>query len=290
MVRGFFLVSAALLALAAGCKKQSSDNAAGSAAGSSMTGSAGSAAAPGSAAAGSGAAGSGSSGAAGSADSAAGSGSAAAAAGSDTGSAGAAAAGSAGSANEAMAHHAGMCPSTVLGATTKEAVKGKAVVVTIESTDADAIAAIKKRTDELLAEKKKAAAPGMAHDQKGAHGGAVGLCPVHVPEGAKATAKHRAKGVVVTITPRDKPDELAKDIDARIARAADWVAANIKPGDKGNQGGVGGGKGEDGSNHSGKGDGKGRERKKGGGGGGGKGTGGGGGAGTGGGGSTNKPG
>jgi hypothetical protein len=82
--------------------------------------------------------------------------------------------------------------------------------------------------------------------------------------------------------PKDKPDELAKEIDARIARAAEWVAANVKPGDKGNQGGVGGGKGEDGSNHSGKGDGKGHERKKGGGGG--KGTGGGGGAGTGGGG------
>jgi hypothetical protein len=248
-----------------------------------MTGSA----APGSAAAGSAApgsaAGSGSSAAAGSGDSAAaGSGSAVAAAGSDTGAAAAGAGGATGSAAEAMAHKAGMCPSTVLGATTKEAVKGKAVVVTIESTDPDAIAAIKRRTDELLAEKKTAKAPSMAHDQKGAHGGGVGLCPVYVPDGAKATKKHEAKGVIVTITPKDKPDELAKEIDARIARAAEWVAANVKPGDKGNQGGVGGGKGEDGSNHSGKGDGKGHERKKGGGGG--KGTGGGGGAGTGGGG------
>jgi hypothetical protein len=275
MVRGSIILSAALLTLAAGCKKQSSDTASGSAAGSAVSGSAasGSAAAPGSAA------GSGSSAAADSA--AAGSGSAAAAAaGPDTGSA-AAAAGAGGSAAEAMAHKAGMCPSTVLGATTKEAVKGKAVVVTIESTDPDAIAAIKRRTDELLAEKKSAKAPSMAHDQKGAHGGGVGLCPVYVPEGAKAAAKHVAKGVVVTITPKDKPDELAKDIDARIAKAADWVAANVKPGDKGNQGGVGGGKGDDGSNHSGKGDGKGHDRKKGGGGGGGKGTGGGGGAGTG---------
>ena len=289
MVRGSIILSAALLTLAVGCKKQSSDSAAGSAAGSAVSGSA----ASGSAAAGSAApgpaVGSGSSAAAGSADpAAAGSGSAAAAAaGPDTGSA-AAAAGAGGSAAEAMAHKAGMCPSTVLGATTKEAVKGKAVVVTIESTDPDAIAAIKRRTDELLAEKKSAKVASMAHDQKGAHGGGVGLCPVHIPEGAKATAKHRAKGVVVTITPKDKPDELAKDIDARIARAADWVAANVKPGDKGNQGGVGGGKGEDGSNHSGKGDGKGHERKKGSGGGGGKGTGGGGGAGTGGG--ASKPG
>jgi len=173
-----------------------------------------------------------------------------------------------------MAHKAGMCPSTVLGATTKEAVKGKAVVVTIESGDADAIAAIQKRTDKLLAEKKAVATPGMGHDQKGTHGGGVGLCPVHVPDGATASAKHQAKGVVVTITPKDKPDELAKDIDGRIARAGDWVKANVKEGDKGNQGGVGGGKGEDGSNHSGKGDSKGHERKKGGGGGGGKGTGG----------------
>jgi hypothetical protein len=180
-----------------------------------------------------------------------------------------------------------MCPSTVLGASTKEAVNGKAVVVTIESSDPDAIAAIQKRTDKLLAEKKTVATPGMAHDQKGTHGGGVGLCPVHVPDGATASAKHAAKGVVVTITPKEKPDELAKDIDGRIARAADWVKANVKEGDKGNQGGVGGGKGEDGSNHSGKGDGKGHDRKKSGGGGGGKGTGGGGGGGTGGG---NKPG
>jgi hypothetical protein len=178
-----------------------------------------------------------------------------------------------------------MCPSTVLGAKTTQAVKGKAVVVTVESSDKDAIAAIQKRTDKLLAEKKAGPASGTVHDQKGAYGGAKGLCPVHVPEGASATAKHEAKGVVVTITPKGKPDELAKEIDTRIARASDWVKANVKEGDKGNQGGVGGGTGKDGSNHSGKGDGKGQERKKGGGGG--KGTGGGGGQGAGGG---NKPG
>jgi len=184
-------------------------------------------------------------------------------------------------ATEQMAHRAGMCPSTVLGATTKSAMKGKTVVVTIESTDKAAIAAIQKRTDELLAEKKHPPT-GNGHDMKGTHGGGQGLCPVYVPEGAKATAKHEAKGVVVTITPKDKPDDLAKEIEGRIAKAEDWVKANMK-GDKQNQGGIGGGKGEDGMNHSGKGDGKGHERKKGGGGGGGKGTGGGGGAGNGGG-------
>jgi hypothetical protein len=181
-------------------------------------------------------------------------------------------AGSDTAAAEAMAHRAGMCPSTVFGATTTSAIKGKAVVVTIESTDKDAIAAIQKRADKLAAE-KKAAPSGTVHDKKGTHGGGQGICPVYVPEGAKATAKHEAKGVVVTITPKDKPDELAKEIDGRIAKAADWVKANVKAGDKGNQGGVGGGKGDEGSNHSGKGDGKGHERKKGGGGG--KGTGGG---------------
>lgn len=222
---------------------------------------AGSAAATGSAAAaGSGAA------AAGSAAAAAGSGSAGGSAAMGAG------AGSDAAAGETMAHHAGMCPSTVFGTTTKAATKGKSVVVTIESSDKDAIAAIQRRADKLLAE-KKGAPSGMAHDQKGTRGGGQGLCPVYVPEGGKATAKHAAKGVVVTITPKDKPDEFAKEIDGRIAKAADWVKANVKAGDQGNQGGVGGGKNDDGSNHSGKGDGKGHERKKGGGGG--KGTGGG---------------
>jgi hypothetical protein len=111
---------------------------------------------------------------------------------------------------------------------------------------------------------------------------------VHVPEGATAKAKHDKNGVTVTITPKDKPDELKKDIDERIGKADAFVKENIKPGDKGNMGGVGGGKGEHGANHSGEGDSKGVERKKAGsgadsGGGGGKGTGGGGGKGTGGG-------
>ena len=90
----------------------------------------------------------------------------------------------------------------------------------------------------------------------------------------------------ITITPKDKPDALKTEIDGRITKAADWVKANVKDGDKGTQGGVGGGKGDHGSNHSGEGDGKGTERKErrrrwrrrrqGTGGGGGKGTGGGG--------------
>jgi hypothetical protein len=280
-------VLAASLAISTACKKPSSDGAGSGAAPPAAAGVAatGSAATGGSAAMGP--AGSDSAAAAGSA--AAGSAAPAGAAGggsaasSDTGSAAMAAGGSA--AGEMMAHRAGMCPSTVLGAKTTQAVKGKGVVVTVESADKDAIAAIQKRTDRLLAEKKAGPASGTVHDQKGAYGGAKGLCPVYVPEGARATGKHEAKGVVVTITPRDKPAELAKEIDARIARASDWVKANVKEGDKGNQGGVGGGTGEDGSNHSGKGDGKGQDRKKGGGGG--KGTGGGGGQGTGGG---NKPG
>jgi hypothetical protein len=179
-----------------------------------------------------------------------------------------------------MAHRAGMCPSTVLGATTKAAQKDKSVVITIAATDKDAIAAIQKRADHLLAEKHDAPS-GTGHDMKGTHGGSQGLCPIYVPDGAKATAKHAVSGVVVTITPKDTPAELAREIDARIAKAADWVKLNVKQGDQGNQGGVGGGKGDDGSNHSGKGDGKGRDRKKGGGGG--KGTGGGGGTATGGG-------
>jgi hypothetical protein len=206
---------------------------------------------------------------------AAGSGSAAGSAGSgDTGA-------GAGSASEGMAHRAGMCPSTVLGSTTKAAIKGHSVVVTIVATDKDAVTAIQRRADELLAEKRDHLT-GNTHDRKGTHGGAQGLCPVYVPEGAKAKARHEPKGVFVTITPKDKPDELAKEIDERIAKAAEWVKSNVKPGDDGNQGGVGGGKGDDGSNHSGKGDSKGRQRKHGGGGtGGGKGKGTGGGSGAG---------
>jgi hypothetical protein len=203
--------------------------------------------------------------------------------------AGSAAAGSADAATQ-MSRKAGNCPSTVFGATTKAELKGKDVVLTITSADKDAIATIQRRTEELIAEKKDGAGSAAGgHDQKGTHGGGAGICPVHVPEGATAKAKNEKNGVAITITPKDKPDALKTEIDARITKASEWVKANVQAGDKGTQGGVGGGKGEHGGTHSGEGDAKGVERKKGGGsgadtgGGGGKGTGGGGSKGTGGG-------
>jgi hypothetical protein len=163
-------------------------------------------------------------------------------------------------------------------------VKGKDIVVAITATDKDAVKAIQTRTDEMLKARMGKHAPGEGHDQRGSHGGSVGLCPVHIPEGGTAKAKHQKDGVAVTITAKDNVDALKTEIDGRIQKAADWVKANIQPGDKGNQGGVGGGKNAEGMNRSGKGDAKGMERKKGDGTGGGAGTGGGGGKGTGGGG------
>lgn len=211
------------------------------------------------------------------------------AAGSDTGSA----AGSAEAAADAtLTKRAGNCPSTVLGATTKAEVKGKDVVVSITSTDKNAVSSIQQRAEVLLKERlddaNKQADPNAAHDRRGTHQGRVGLCPVHIPEGATAKAKNENDGVTITITPKDNVDALKSEIDTRIAKADAWVKENIPAGDKGNQGGVGGGKGEHGGTHSGEGDGKGVERKaagEGGGGGGGADTGGGGGKGTGGGGS-----
>lgn len=227
------------------------------------------------------AAGSGSGSDMGSAAMAAGSG---AGSGSDMGSAAGSGAGSGSAADAAtMTHKAGMCPSTVLGATTKSEVKGKDVVLTITADDKDAIVAIQKRTDEMLKARLGAKTPGSTHDQRGTHGGSIGLCPVHIPEGATAKAKTEKKGVVVTITPTEKPEDLKSLIDLRIQKAADWVKANLKEGSDKNLGGVGGGKGNDGMNRSGSGDGKGIERKKGDGKGGGEGKGGGGGKGTGGG-------
>ncbi len=184
----------------------------------------------------------------------------------------------AGSADDTMTKRAGNCPSTVLGSTTKAEVKGKDVVLTITSDDKDAIATIQRRAEELLKEKADGAGSGGgAHDQKGSHGGERGICPVYWTEGGKATSKKDAKGVVITITPKEKADDLKKMIDERITKAADWVKANVKAGDGGNSGGVGGGKGDHGGNHSGSGDGKGKERGTGGG----AGTGGGGSKGTG---------
>jgi hypothetical protein len=182
-------------------------------------------------------------------------------------------------------HHTGNCPSTVLGATTTAELKGGTVLLTVTSDDKDAVVAIQRRTEELIKDKDAQMAgvgSTAAHDQHGTHGGAVGICPVHLIEGAKATWKREPKGVSVTITTKDlvAAKALKVDIDGRILKAVDWVKENVKPGDKGNEGGVGGGSGKDGSNHSGSGDGKGKERKGSGtGGGGGKGTGGGGGSG-----------
>jgi hypothetical protein len=206
-------------------------------------------------------------------------------AGSDTmAGSGSAGAGSGSAADESMSKKAGNCPSTVFGSTTTATVKGKDVLLTITSTDKDAIATIQRRAEELLKEKADGpgpSGPGAAHDQKGSHGGGHGICPVYWEDGGKATSKKDAKGVVITITPKDKPDELKKKIDERIAKAAEWTKANVKAGEQGTSGGVGGGKGDHGGNHSGSGDSKGKERK--GGDGGGAGTGGGGGKGTGGG-------
>ncbi len=209
---------------------------------------------------------------AGSADTGAGSG--------DTGSA---ATGAGAGSSEQMTKRGGNCPSTVFGSTTKAELKGGKILVTITSADKDAVVAIQKRSAELVKEKTDGGASGDGHDQKGTHGGGMGLCPVHVAGGAAAEVKNEADGVVVTITPKEKPELLKTEIDGRITKAAEWVKANIKEGEQGTQGGVGGGAGEHGMNHSGDGDGKGKE-KGGDGKGGGKGTGGGGGAGTGGGG------
>ena len=224
-----------------------------------------------------------------------GSGSNTMASGSGSGSGSAAGSGSdSGSASDKMAHKGGNCPSTVLGSTTKAELKDGKILVTITSDDKDAVLAIQKRAEALLKEKADGGS-GSAHDQKGTHGGGMGMCPVYLGDGGTAEAKNEDKGVTVTITPKDKPDILKGEIDSRITKAADWVKENVKAGDKLNMGGVGGGSGNDGMNHSGQGDGKGIERKagsgsgsgsgsgKGDGMGGGAGTGGGGGKGTGGG-------
>ncbi|MDB4963908.1 MAG: hypothetical protein JWP01_3907 [Myxococcales bacterium] len=187
----------------------------------------------------------------------------------------------AGSDSQAMSKRGGNCPSLVAGSTTKAELKDGKILVTVTSDDKDAIAAIQKRSEEVTKEKTDGGAPGTAHDQKGTHGGGMGICPVHLGDGGTATVKNDKKGVVITITPKDKAEILKGEIDARITKAAEWVKTNVKEGDKGTSGGVGGGKGEHGSNHSGSGDSKGQERKGGDGKGGGKGTGGGGGAGTG---------
>ena len=185
-------------------------------------------------------------------------------AGSGSSDASAVAAGS-GVTDQPMSHKAGMCPSTVLGSTTKADLKDGKILVAITGSDKESIAAVQKRAEQLLKEKADNLAAGTTssgHDQKGTHGGGLGLCPVYVPEGASAVAANTATGVVVTITPSktDKPAEFKATVDARIARAADWVKTNVKAG-AGNEGGVGGAAGPEHANHTGKGDGKGKERQ-----------------------------
>ena len=143
----------------------------------------------------------------------------------------------------AMSHRAGNCPSTVPNSTTKVELRGKSVIVTVTSDDASAITAIKTRADELLRDKAVAKlagdAPTPAHDQKGTHGGGIGICPVYVPEGATAKSSVIANGVAVAITPKSGADELEKDIEGRIVRATEWLKAN-----GGGGGGTGGGGGK----------------------------------------------
>lgn len=195
-------------------------------------------------------------------------GSAAAMAGSAAGSAAVTEGSGAGSGSDGLAgpHHAGMCPSTVAGSTTKDELKGGKILVTITATDKDAITAIQTRATELIKEKADNSAPGSTssgHDQKGTHGGGMGICPVFVPEGATAEAKNDATGVVITITPdkKAKPEEFKQIVDARIEKAAEWLKTNNKPGGKLSEEGTGGGSNHEGMNHSGKGDGKGAERR-----------------------------
>src|SRR5690606_23969447 len=109
-----------------------------------------------------------------------------------------------------LSKKAGNCPSTVLGATTKAEVKGSDIVLTITSTDKDAVTSIQQRAQVLVKERTEAANkeadPNAAHDRRGTHHGRVGLCPVHIPEGATAKATNVDNGVEIAITPKDNLD------------------------------------------------------------------------------------
>jgi hypothetical protein len=159
-----------------------------------------------------------------------------------------------------MSKRGGNCPSMVAGATTVASADASAVTLTVSASDADAISSIQRRSTELLAEKQDPAAGG-THDQKGTYGGSLGLCPV-VTKGATVAMTKTEKGVAMTLTPiaGTTVQQLKTLVDERIKLSVDYVAANIKPGeDIGNGGAVGGGKGDHGSNHTGKGDGKGKD-------------------------------
>lgn len=243
------------LATTAACKKKNAEPGAGS--GSGTTGSAETGSASGSATGS--ASGSATGSAAGSdTGSAAGSGS-------DAGSAGSGA--SAGSAapdgSTAMTNKGGNCPSLVSGATTTAKVEKDVVVVSITSTDKDAVAAIHKRAAALIKEKADSTGRtgGGGHDQKGTHGGAGGICPIYFSDGTGA-ATNDTNGTIVRMVPRaGTAAELKQKIDDRIAKSAEWVKANVKDGEQGTTGGVGGGEGKHGSVHAGSGDGHGKDRK-----------------------------
>lgn len=146
----------------------------------------------------------------------------------------------------AMSHHAQHCPSMVRGAVTTAKLDGKSVVVTITADDQKAASKIQTRAEKLLADKATAKLAGdlptPAHAQNGTHGGGIGICPVHVPEGATAKRTTIANGVSVKITPKSGVEALEKDVEARIARAADWLKAN--PMGDGDGDGDGGGNGD----------------------------------------------
>ncbi|HEY1818220.1 MAG TPA: hypothetical protein VGG74_38015 [Kofleriaceae bacterium] len=145
----------------------------------------------------------------------------------------------------AMTHHAQHCPSMVRGASTTSKLDGKSVVVTITSDDQVVASKIQARTEKLLKDKAVAKlagdAPTFGHAQNGTHGGGIGICPVHVPEGANAKSTTLANGVEIKITPKSGVEALAKDIEARIARAAEWRKNN--PTGDGDGTGSGGGNG-----------------------------------------------
>jgi hypothetical protein len=154
----------------------------------------------------------------------------------------------------AMSHHAQHCPSMVRGSTTTAKLAGKSVVVTITSDDKVVASKVQARTDKLLKDKAAISAdqPATAgHAQNGSHGGGIGICPVHVPQGATAKSASVPNGVAVTITPKSGADELLKDVEARIGRAADWVKNNpAGDGDgTGNGGGNGNGNGSGDAHH-----------------------------------------
>ena len=152
----------------------------------------------------------------------------------------------------AMSHHAEHCPSMIHGATTTAKLDGKSVLVTITSDDQAVASKIQTRADQLLKDKAVAKlageVPTPGHAQNGTHGGGIGICPVHVPEGATAKSTTLANGVAVKITPKSGLDDLHKEIEQRIARATDWMKSHGDDGGGGGTGG-GGGKGTGGGRH-----------------------------------------